>query len=251
MVAPAWAARLAATARHAVRPLHVVLTGGPGGGKTTLLPLVARELETHLHWGVVRVPEVATQIWTSGFQRTDLPLADPDAVRDAMVALAVAQHRTWQQIARLAMAAQGRPWCVLHDRGVFDEQPYYATAARHAGALAAHGLSVEAALAMADVVIHLDTRAVRSPQSYRAERSPVRAEDAEEALARDEATAQAWAGHPMRVRVPATDPATGELWTPSAHVLALLDLLSTHWTLVLRRETPGGDEPPAEQGPER
>jgi hypothetical protein len=46
-------------------PRLVVLTGGPGAGKTATLEVVQRELSRH----VVVVPEAASILWKGGFPR--------------------------------------------------------------------------------------------------------------------------------------------------------------------------------------
>ena len=51
--------------------VRIVLTGGPGGGKTTALDLFRRELRER----VVAVPESATIMFTGGFPRVDEPEA--------------------------------------------------------------------------------------------------------------------------------------------------------------------------------
>jgi hypothetical protein len=50
---------------------RIVLTGGPGGGKTTAGDLFRREMGDQ----VVMVPEAATMMFTGGFPRVNLPEA--------------------------------------------------------------------------------------------------------------------------------------------------------------------------------
>ena len=50
---------------------RIVLTGGPGGGKTTAADLFRREIGEK----VVIVPEAATLLFSGGFPRTDEPTA--------------------------------------------------------------------------------------------------------------------------------------------------------------------------------
>ena len=50
---------------------RIVLTGGPGGGKSTAGDLFRREMDDQ----VVLVPEAATMMFTGGFPRVNLPEA--------------------------------------------------------------------------------------------------------------------------------------------------------------------------------
>ena len=53
------------SARRPVNPFRVVLTGGPGGGKTTAADLFRREIGER----VIVVPEAATLLFSGGFPR--------------------------------------------------------------------------------------------------------------------------------------------------------------------------------------
>ncbi len=46
---------------------RIVLTGGPGGGKTTALDLIRREFAGK----IASVPEAATMIFSGGIERSD------------------------------------------------------------------------------------------------------------------------------------------------------------------------------------
>ncbi|MDG2111663.1 MAG: AAA family ATPase, partial [Actinomycetota bacterium] len=60
-------------------PFRVVLTGGPGGGKTTAADLFRREIGDR----VIVVPEAATLLFSGGFPRPD----EPAAARSAQAAI--------------------------------------------------------------------------------------------------------------------------------------------------------------------
>ncbi len=55
------------------RPFRVVLTGGPGGGKTTAGDILRREFGK----AVAFVPEAATMLFSGGFPRYDDPRCVP------------------------------------------------------------------------------------------------------------------------------------------------------------------------------
>lgn len=67
-------------------PYRIVLTGGPGGGKTTAADLFRREIGEK----IVVVPETATMLFTGGFPRVGEPkarAATQQAIFHAQVAL--------------------------------------------------------------------------------------------------------------------------------------------------------------------
>lgn len=89
--------------RHS-RPFRVVLTGGPGGGKTTAADLLRREIGDK----VIVVPEAATLLFSGGFPRP----AEPQARRSAQGAIYHVQ-RNLEDI----QAAQYPDRVLLCDRG--------------------------------------------------------------------------------------------------------------------------------------
>lgn len=57
--------------------MRIVLTGGPGGGKTTTADLIRREIGDH----VVIVPESATTLFAGAFPRVTEPAAQRSVQR--------------------------------------------------------------------------------------------------------------------------------------------------------------------------
>lgn len=96
------------------RPNHcrIVLTGGPGGGKTTAADLFRREIGER----VVVVPEAATMLFSGGFPR----VSEPDAAMAAQRAIFHVQRNLEDlQAARFP----GR--VLLCDRGTVDGAAYW------------------------------------------------------------------------------------------------------------------------------
>lgn len=161
-------------------PRLVVLTGGPGAGKTAILEVVRRKLCDH----VMVLPEAATILWTGGFPRRP----DPVARRAAQRAI-VRVQRELEEIALADRAAA----VVLCDRGTVDGQAYWP--GDPAAMWAELGTTRELELARYAAVIHLRTPDGVDGYNHQ---NPVRTETALEAAAIDARLVQAWEGHPHR-----------------------------------------------------
>jgi predicted ATPase len=164
---------------------RVVLTGGPGGGKTTVLDLIEGTRCEH-----VRVlPEVATILFGGGFPRSP----EPAVIEAAQRSIFYVQR----ELETAALAAG--PAVLLCDRGTIDGLAYSTSPM---GLLESVGTSFDDELARYDVVIHLHTPTEALGYNNRA--NPLRTETAEEACALDARIAEVWAGHPRRFFVDAT-----------------------------------------------
>jgi predicted ATPase len=169
---------------HAGR--RVVLTGGPGAGKTAVLEVVRKQFCEH----VVVLSEAAGIVYGGGFPRR---ASDP-ARRAAQLAIFHVQD----QLERLALA-EGAPALVLCDRGVLDGLAYWPAGPDEYFREA--GTTREEALARYAVVIHLQTPSAERGYNHV---NALRVESAEEAAAIDRRLTMAWSGHPRRVVVEST-----------------------------------------------
>jgi predicted ATPase len=164
------------TAVHRLR--RVVLTGGPGAGKTATLGLVRRYLCAH----VAVLPEAASILFTGGF-----PRRQDDASRRA----------AQRSIYRLQSELEGLPEftdnlaVALCDRGTVDGLAYWPGAPEDFWSPL--GTTHARELARYDTVIHL-----RTPRAAWYQRTEVRTEAADEALHLDARIDLAWAAHPNR-----------------------------------------------------
>jgi predicted ATPase len=165
-------------------PRKIVVTGGPGAGKTAVLELVRRSLCDHVH--VVR--ESASVVFGGGFPRT----TDLDGRRAAQRAIFYVQ-RELEAAASSANAA-----ILLCDRATVDGAAYWP---EPDGLWAAVGTTLAEQLARYDAVIHLRTPTADGGYNHQ---NPLRVESAIEAAAIDARIATAWAGHPRRYEVVAT-----------------------------------------------
>jgi predicted ATPase len=183
-------------ARHV--PRRVVLTGGPGAGKTAVLELIRLFFCDH----VQALPEAAGIVFAGGFPRSDAPALRQAAQR----AIYHIQHELE------VIADTGNAAVVLCDRGTVDCGAYWTG---EGDLFSAVGTTRAAELARYDAVIHL--RTPTSPQAYN-HRNPLRIESIEEASAIDARIAAQWSEHPRRFVVEPTE----DFLHKAARALALL-----------------------------
>jgi hypothetical protein len=184
------------TSVHA--PKRVVLTGGPGAGKTAVLELVRQSFCTH----VSVLPESAGIVFGGGFPR----LERASARRAGQRAIFFVQRE-------LENAEEGaNSAIVLCDRGTVDGHAYWPGPEDLWSGI---GTTLDEQLGRYHAVIHL--RVPTNDSGYN-RRNPLRLESAEEAAAIDARIADAWASHPRRYVI---DP-TPEFLTKASRVLSIL-----------------------------
>jgi predicted ATPase len=155
----------------------VVVTGGPGAGKTALLELVRGHFCAH----VAVLPEAAGIVFGGGFPRRATDLGRRAGQRAIL--------HVQREMEGLVKAEQ-RAALVLCDRGTLDGLAYWPGPPDEL--LEAIASSRESELSRYAAVLHLRT----PPLSSYNHRNPLRTESAAEAAAIDERIAAAWRGHP-------------------------------------------------------
>ena len=166
------------TAIHERR--RIVLTGGPGAGKTAVLELVRGMLCRHLRV----VPESASILFGGGFPRADTAVAR----KAAQLAIFAVQRQL-----EAVFEAEEPPALALCDRGTVDALAYWPGSGREFWE-AVHS-SREAELARYAAVIHLRP----PPDGDGYQQKGLRIETAAEAARIDARIERVWAGHPRRV----------------------------------------------------
>lgn len=165
-------------------PRRVVLTGGPGAGKTAVLELIRQSFCQHVHV----LPESAGIVFGGGFPRG----TDSNVRRAAQRAIFFVQRE-------LEAAADGsNAAVVLCDRGTVDGSAYWP------GPLdlwSSVGTTLPEQLDRYYAVIHLRTPA--SDQGYD-HTNALRVESAAEAEAIDARIGAVWSEHPRRFTIEAT-----------------------------------------------
>ena len=158
---------------------RIVLTGGPGAGKTAVLELARR----HFRGQLDILHEAASIVFLGGFPRHNEEYARAAAQR--------AIYHVQSQLERIAMETPSDK-AILCDRGTIDALAYWPRTAREF--FDDVGSSLEKELARYDAVIHLRT----PPRGGGYHKNEVRIEAPDEAEAIDERLLEVWKPHPKR-----------------------------------------------------
>jgi predicted ATPase len=177
--------REAAEAHEVNGRCRIVLTGGPGGGKTTAADLFRREIGER----VVVVPEAATLLFSGGFPRSSEPLARKSAQ------CAIFHVQTQVENVQSALYADR---ILLCDRGTVDGAAYWPEAPERF--FAEVGTTYERELARYDAVLFFETAAAGGFSVEGG--NPTRIESNAQALELDHRLRSLWSKHPRFILVP-------------------------------------------------
>jgi predicted ATPase len=175
------------TAMSILKHRRIVLTGGPGGGKTTAADLLRRELGSR----VVIVPEAATILFAGGFPRSQQWHAN----RAAQSAIFHVQ-RNLEDVQSSLFPDR----VLLCDRGTVDGAAYW-----HDGEEAffrSVDTTLDAELSRYDAVVFFETAAVAGMSIEGG--NPVRNESLSQAVELDGRLRKLWQRHPRFTLVPHT-----------------------------------------------
>jgi predicted ATPase len=164
----------------------VVVTGGPGAGKTAVLEVIRRNFCAH----VAVLPESAGILFAGGFPRRPADAARRAAQR--------AIYHVERELETLVLEEKNAA-VILCDRGTLDALAYWP--AGSASFLADVGTTEARELARYSAVIHLRT----PPAQFYNHQNPLRVETAESAAEIDLRIAEAWVNHPRRFLIESTD----------------------------------------------
>lgn len=183
-------------ARHSAR--YVVLTGGPGAGKTAVLEFMRLAFCRH----VTILPEAAGVLFGGGFPRA----AEPAKLRAVQRAIFHVQRELEES------TVDDNAALVVCDRGTPDGSAYWPGPGTLWDAV---GTTPETELDRYAAVIHLRTPTNQNGYNFN---NPLRKESVEEALAIDAKIGEIWSLHPGYVEVPATE----DFLVKARHALELL-----------------------------
>jgi predicted ATPase len=164
---------------------RVVVTGGPGAGKTTAADLFRRELGER----IVVVPEAATMLFSGGFPRDGSP-----SVRRAAQTAIFHVQRNLEEIQGATYPSR----VLLCDRGTVDGAAYWPDDPDDF--FAALGTTLRDELAHYDEVIFFETAAVGGLAIEGG--NPTRIESLDQAVAIHRALFALWSQHPRFTFVP-------------------------------------------------
>lgn len=160
--------------------IKIAVTGGPSGGKTTLLETLKKELgqQTSI------VPEAASLLYRGGFPRGKTP--------NARIHTQKAIYYTQKEIEGL-ITEDSTAALIVCDRGSLDSIAYWPYSEEDFFKHVNSSRTVE--LKRYDWVIHLDTASA----DYYDSTNPIRTESHDEAVLLNEKIRKAWKGHPQRL----------------------------------------------------
>lgn len=165
-------------------PRRVVLTGGPGAGKTATLEMIKQSFCEH-----VRIlPEAASVVFGGGFPR----LQSGDGLKAAQRAIYFVQRELE------AVAAAENAAIIMCDRGTVDGLAYWPGPE---DLWTSVGTTRDEQFARYHTVIHLRTPSADGGYNHA---NRLRTESADEAAALDARILQAWTGHSHHVVVEST-----------------------------------------------
>jgi GTPase SAR1 family protein len=163
--------------------IKIAVTGGPSGGKTTLIEALQKDLKSK----VTVIPEAASILYRGGFPRRSTPEARKHVQR--------AIYHTQKELEQLIFDEAKSPLIVC-DRGSLDSAAYWPEESSEFYRSLATTESVE--VARYDWVIHLDTADSDSFDTT----NPIRTESHKEAVELNLKIKQAWSAHPKRIIIP-------------------------------------------------
>lgn len=183
--------------------IKIAVTGGPSGGKTTLLAALKSELGQKC----TLVPEAASILYRGGFPR------HKDAHGQIHAQKAI--YHTQRELEALFSIEAQSPLIVC-DRGSLDSIAYWPH--DEANFLAAIHSSKELEWARYDWVIHLDTAST----DFYDTNNPIRTETHQEAAELNFKIKKAWEGHPRRVIISQSSDFLSKMTTSLAVIRAIV-----------------------------
>jgi len=163
--------------------IKIAVTGGPSGGKTTLIDALQKDFKGK----VSVVPEAASILYRGGFPRKT---TEPGRVH-AQKAICFTQRELESLV-----EDESRANTIVCDRGSLDSIAYWPGTPEQF--FEAMNTRRDIEMARYQWVIHLDT----ADQESFDETNPIRTETHREAQILNERIKEAWLGHPQRVIIP-------------------------------------------------
>ena len=176
--------------------LNIVVTGGPCGGKTTILDELTKLLREY-GYTVYLVDEVATELINDGIR----PFGDNKLDTKSFQSLVFDAQVFKEEIRRkAAQICSNSKIAILYDRGIMDNRGYIGDVLFDEF-LKQRNISASEILTRYDLVIHLVTAAIGKEEYYTTLNNNARMESLEQARIQDRKIMEAWRNHPNLIIV--------------------------------------------------
>lgn len=183
--------------------IKIAITGGPSGGKTTLIEALKKELGQKC----AVVPEAASILYRGGFPR----YKETQAVMHAQKAI----YYTQRELEDLICSLSQKP-LVVCDRGSLDSAAYWPESA--GDFFITMNTSKTEEINRYDWVIHLDTASL----DFYDTSNPIRTETFQEAWDLNNKIKTAWNGHPRRITISHNEDFISKMTTALAVIKAIM-----------------------------
>ncbi len=182
--------------------IKVVLTGGPGGGKTSVLNAIKNlaqvdgKYKNIIKLGdkkikLITIPETATELISNGITPTESKKVYD--FQEALFNIQKAKEENAMNVLKFGYDAD--IVLFIYDRGLLDGMAYLDTKVDFENILFSNGVQELELLDSYDLVIDLLSTAVCSPDKYSSVSNQSRYEDKKWAKSVDERTTAMWVGH--------------------------------------------------------
>lgn len=165
---------------------HIVLTGGPSGGKSTGISTIEQSL-TDRNYKVFVIEEMASIMIRSGYAPW---VVGNERFQRAILKMEVTQDKLYDDLTNVIE----KDIVVLHDRGYLDGNAYI-DSKTFIKLLGEFGLTRASAMDYYDGVFHLVTAANGAREFYTLENNKARTETPEQAIEIDNKLLECWNGH--------------------------------------------------------
>lgn len=184
---------------------EILLTGGPCGGKTTLLERAATHLrEEYPGSHILTAPEIATQLFDSGFDLNSLNRNNFTKIhsidfQEQLIKMHLDRRASLRRMAESTWPKQRV--IILYDRGPLDQVAFLPKPEQIYSLMAENGWSLLEMSESYDAVIHMVSAANGAEGWYSSESNPHRYEKPAEARKKDNKLRDAYLSHPHYVYV--------------------------------------------------
>lgn len=192
-----------------MKSIKIAITGGPSGGKTTLIEALKKELGPRC----AIVAEAASILYRGGFPRSK--------DTEGLVHVQRAIYYTQKELEAL-IAHQSQAPLLVCDRGSLDAIAYWPLPKEDF--FTSMGTDEAYELSRYDWVLHLDTAAA----DFYDTSNPIRTESFQEAQALNERIKTAWSQHPRRIVISQNRDFLSKMTTSLAVIRAIMNAQDPH-----------------------